>query len=146
VIADADQGYRGPLAGILAGMDWARRDPAATHLVSVAGDTPFFPRDLVAVLAEGADGRSARIVMAASGGRRHPVFALWPLSLAGALREFLAGGAKAGVAAFAEEHDCVACDFPLIKVGAATVDPFLNINTPADLARAQQLFSEARKT
>ena len=76
---DGPAGRAGPLAGILSGLQWARREAAFEKLLTVAGDTPFFPTDLAARLNAASAGHPDRIAVAASGGRRHPVFALWPV-------------------------------------------------------------------
>lgn len=130
----------GPLAGILAGMLWARQAaPDASHLVSVAADTPFFPADLVSRLAGGL--AHGEVSMAASLGRRHPVFALWPVALAGDLERFLASGEKASVERFAARHGGVSVEFPPIETGGEACDPFFNINTPQDLEAAQAILA-----
>ncbi len=126
VLADATPDYPGPLAGILAGMRWARRAyPEERLLLSAPTDSPLLPMDLVARLLAA---RGDCVVCAASAGRIHPVVALWPVVLADALAATLAAG-RGGVAAFAEARGLTRVDFP---VGEA--DPFLNINAPADLA------------
>ena len=130
VIADADDDRAGPLAGILAGLRWA--SPRCEALASVAVDTPFFPPDLVRRLAAAAP--PGAIAVAASAGRRHPTFALWPVGIADALAAYLAGGGrKAG--AFIDAHAHVAVDFP----GTDGFDPFFNVNTPADFAEAEAI-------
>lgn len=131
VIADESETREGPLAGVLAGMGFAK-ERGASHILAVAGDTPFIPRDLCERLIEAAGGGAA---IASSAGRRHPACALWPVSLRDELRAALLGGerrlgrfadaAGAGVAAFS----------------AAPYDPFLNINFPEDLERAQETAS-----
>lgn len=134
VIADADDGRAGPLAGILAGLRWA--SPRCEALASVAVDTPFFPPDLVRRLAAAAPPGAppGAIVVAASAGRRHPTFALWPVGIADALAAYLAGGGrKAG--AFIDAHAHVAVDFPATH----GFDPFFNVNTPADFAEAEEI-------
>jgi molybdopterin-guanine dinucleotide biosynthesis protein A len=136
VLPDEDE-QAGPLSGILAGMAWARR-AGASHLLSVAGDTPFFPLDLAARLAD-AIGESVSIAVAASGGRRHPVFALWPVALEADLRAFLATTATFSVAAFLDRHPTVTVSFPATDIGGESVDPFFNINTPDDLAAADTI-------
>lgn len=142
VIPDTAGDFAGPLAGILAGMEWARQQEGVKALVSVAGDTPFFPENLVAGLAGATGGRLDRIVMARSGGRLHPVFALWPVALRHVLAAFLAKEESRSVAAFATRHDAVEQDYPLERFGAMTADPFFNINTSGDLAEAEKLFRE----
>ncbi|MFN4098840.1 MAG: molybdenum cofactor guanylyltransferase MobA [Pararhodobacter sp.] len=123
VLADPVAGFPGPLAGVLAGMDWAAGLGFA-QVLSVAGDTPFLPADLVARLGRVPFG------VAASLGRQHPVVALWPVALRGALREALGRG-EHKVGRFAADHGALAVDF------LAPPDPFFNINTPGDLARAE---------
>lgn len=141
VVADSIEGYAGPLAGILAGMDWAAK-ATGTHIVSVAGDTPFFPSDLVARLSGAVQGNPGRIAVAASGGRRHPVFALWPLRLAGDLRHFLEEGRSFKVQAFIEDHEFAEVDVPMMSSPSGSIDPFFNINTPDDLVLAETLLQE----
>jgi len=121
----------GPLAGVLAAMRWAQAQGYGA-VVTVAGDTPFFPADLVARLAESRAGQ--RVAMAATD-RPHPVFALWDVSLARALAQALDSGTRR-VAAFAEAQGAVTVRFPQ----AGALDPFFNINTPDDLAQVQQLY------
>lgn len=133
VLPDASR--LGPLSGVLAGLDWAA-PLGATALVTVAVDTPFFPGDLAPRLALAAEGATGGIALARSGGNDHPTFALWPVGLRGALRDFLASGAKASIRAFADAHGAARADFP--DDGA-----FANLNTPDDLARAEALLSGA---
>lgn len=132
VVADTVEGYAGPLAGVLAGMRWAQANAKSCRfLASVAGDTPFFPADLVVRLRGEADDRT--IALASSGGRAHPVFGLWPLALADDLEKFLRTGETGKVLAFVDRHRRADVDF------TATPDPFFNVNTPEDLARADAL-------
>jgi molybdenum cofactor guanylyltransferase len=137
VVADGLPNFPGPLAGILAGMDWAGTLPACTHVVSIAGDTPFFPRDLVERLAAGSDSPFS-IAVASSNGRRHPVFALWPIALRDELSHFLQSG-NGKVSAFFDRHAAVDVEFRLAISQDATFDPFFNINTPGDLDEAQRI-------
>lgn len=137
VVADGSPNFPGPLAGILAGMDWGGTLPACTHVVSIAGDTPFFPRDLVKRLA--ARSNSPRsISVASSNHRRHPVFALWPIDLRDDLSLFLQSG-NGKVSAFLDQHATVDVEFPLAKGRDVTFDPFFNVNTPGDLDEAQRI-------
>lgn len=136
VIADTVGGYAGPLAGVLAGLEWAKRtDPAITHVVTAAGDTPLFPRDLVAGLLAANGGSLTRIVLATSGGYRHPVFGLWPVALAGDLAEWMATTETYKVLAWVHGHDHAFADFPI----EGGVDPFFNANTPEEMAELEQL-------
>jgi molybdenum cofactor guanylyltransferase len=140
VVADSVPDFVGPLAGVLAGLDWAAAQvPGATHVASFAGDAPFLPRDLVARLAGAlADGRHM-LACAASGGRAHPVFGLWPVALRDALRRAVAEEGIRKVDAWTARYALVAVDF-----ATAPIDPFFNANRPDDLAEAERLASAAR--
>lgn len=142
VIADTIAGHQGPLAGILAGMEWVADRSTATHLLSVAGDTPFFPGDLAARLAHRAS--AGRIAAAASNGRVHPTFALWPVSLHRPLAEFLESGNTRRVMTFMEQAGMDVVEFQSEEPGIAPIDPFFNINTPEELAEAEHLLAGAR--
>ncbi|TRC99725.1 molybdenum cofactor guanylyltransferase MobA [Mesorhizobium sp. WSM4303] len=139
VLADTVEGHAGPLAGILTGLEWAAANTAYEALVTAAGDTPFLPADLVAMLASAAADRPGSIAVASSSGRRHPTFALWPLGLRQALRHFLVDEDNRRVSAFIERHDVVEVEFSLLATEGGQVDPFFNINTPDDLAVAERL-------
>lgn len=136
VIADDVPGFAGPLAGILAGMNWAARS-AATHVVTAAADTPFFPDDMVGRLSQSlTDGDS--IAMAASDGRVHPVFGLWPVDLAADLRRFLVDEDKRKILEFANRYTLHEVAFATQPGG----DPFFNINTRDDLAVAEERLAQ----
>ncbi len=140
VIGDAVPSHAGPLAGIHSAFGWARENlPGATHVLSVAADTPFFPADLAKRLGDAASDPQA-LAVAESGGRVHPVFGLWPLTLEQDLEEWLAAGNRK-VMDFVTRHRGQEVAFPPIQASAETVDPFFNINTPEDLDRAQMLVS-----
>jgi molybdopterin-guanine dinucleotide biosynthesis protein A len=128
VLPDAEP--LGPLAGILAGMRWAAQQHPGAALLSVPTDTPLLPPDLVARLAAA---RGAGVACASSGGRLHPVVALWPVALVDTLAQALAAGER-GVWRFASAHGLTVADFP-----AAPVDPFVNVNDPATLATVAAL-------
>jgi molybdopterin-guanine dinucleotide biosynthesis protein A len=138
VIGDTVLGFKGPLAGILAGMEWAARIGNADYLISVAGDTPFLPADLVDRL-ERATGWGGTVGLASSAGRTHPVFGLWPLALRDDLARFLADGAWLKVAAYALRHDHAIVEFPFVLAGSRTIDPFFNVNTAEDLETAEAI-------
>ena len=137
VLPDSMAGYPGPLAGVLAGLDWAAAR-GATHAVSVAADTPFLPEDLVPRLLLAAEG-GAPIVLAASEVEdrlvRHPTFGLWPVALREDLRDALARGVRK-VGLWADDKGVALAPFP-----ADRIDPFFNINTDRDLARAEALIA-----
>jgi len=130
--------YAGPLAGLLAGLNWARANhPLTKWLLSAACDTPFLPCDLGARLLEAApDGET--IALPSSGGRLHPVAGLWPVFLADDLAHHLTSD-PGSIQAFVARHPHAVLDFT-IPDGR---DPFLNINTPEDLRRAETLMREA---
>jgi molybdopterin-guanine dinucleotide biosynthesis protein A len=109
---------QGPLAGVLAGLEWAAH-LGAESLLTVPGDTPLIPRGLAGVLAPAPS-------VAESGGRVHHLVALWPVSAAGPLRDWLGRPGSRSVRAFAETLGMRRVAFP--------ADPFANVNTPADLA------------
>lgn len=132
VVADTLPGRLGPLAGVLAGMRWAR---GAAAIVSVPGDTPFLPHDLIARLH-----RAGPLACAVSRGRVHPTVALWPLALAEALEAALRGGERR-VEAFAAAHGAAMVAFPDTALPGGVADPFLNVNMPADLAEAERLLT-----
>jgi molybdopterin-guanine dinucleotide biosynthesis protein A len=130
VVADDTADFAGPLAGILAAMDWAKRNHLAAAVLTVPGDTPFLPRDLAVRLA--AAGVPA---LARSGGRIHPVVGLWPLALAEGLRNALRVEGIRKVEDWTRRLAPAVVDFE----AAGSIDPFFNINTPEDLARAGAL-------
>ncbi len=145
VIADSIEGFAGPLAGVLAGLDWAAAQGADT-VVTVAGDTPFFPCDLVPRLLLATEGMKHPLALAAtprgeeetksmsrSGLIRHPTFGIWPVALRDDLRRALKDGLRK-VVLWTDTHDGRLAEFPV-----AGFDPFFNVNTPDDLARAAEI-------
>ncbi|MEO8669205.1 MAG: molybdenum cofactor guanylyltransferase MobA [Bauldia sp.] len=131
IVPDTTTGHAGPLAGILAGMQWASGMHVAL-LATVSVDAPFFPQDLVARLSEATDGQA--IAVARSAGRVHPVFGLFPVRLAGDLEGFLRRDERRSVTGWLAGQAMVAVDFEGSSPGSG--DPFFNINTPEDLAVA----------
>lgn len=133
VAADPVGGFAGPLAGVLAGLRWAQEHQSRIEgIISVAGDTPFFPTDLTERLLDARAGERDRIVLARCGGHNHPVFGYWPLAHADALDAFLREGTTGKVLAFVDMHPNARAEFE--EDGH---DPFFNINTPEDLAQAE---------
>lgn len=135
VLADSIDGFVGPLAGVLAGLDWAASKGAET-IVTAAADTPFFPCDLVPRLMMEADGMAHPLVLAATpdserGRNRHPTFGLWPVALRDDLRAALQGGLRK-VVLWSDQHEGRETMFP-----NTPFDPFFNVNTPEDLVRAE---------
>ncbi|MEM9104398.1 MAG: molybdenum cofactor guanylyltransferase MobA [Pseudomonadota bacterium] len=139
VVADNITGFAGPLAGVEAGMRWALQNAkGATHMVTAATDTPFFPENLLAAFADAITGPDV-IVMATSKGNRHPVFTLWPLHLHGDLFGWLQQTDTFKVMAWVQRHNLSLLDFPPFERAGQTVDPFFNANTPEEFAVAENL-------
>ncbi len=134
VVADSVADFAGPLAGILAGLDWtAAHAPEIAFVVSVPGDSPFLPRDIVTRLHEARVEAGATIAGAHSNGRWHPVVAVWPVALREDLRIALAEGVRR-VSGWSARYPLAAAEWP-----AVPVDPFFNVNTPEDVAEAERL-------
>lgn len=139
VVADGIKGFAGPLAGILAGLEWARGErPEIPWVATIATDTPFFPTDLVASLMEAIEFAHADLACAASEGRTHPVFGLWPVHLADDLRTAMAEDGIRKVDLWTARHRLIEVAFP-----TAPIDPFFNTNRPEDLAEAERLLAHA---
>lgn len=135
VVPDSLAGFAGPLAGILAGLDWtAAHRPAIRHVVSVASDTPFIPRDLVARLSGGARAEGAQLACAASGGWSHPVIGLWPVAIRDALRHALTVEQERKIDRFTGRFALATVTWP-----TDPIDPFFNANEPDDLSTAEAL-------
>lgn len=151
VLPDTVAGFPGPLAGVLAGLDWAAGQ-GAESIVSAAGDTPFLPRDLVERLVSAGEGMAQPLVLAAtprddgaetrsktrSGLIRHPTFGLWPVALRHDLRAALEGGLRK-VVLWTDAHGGRVALFP-----PSTPEPFFNVNTPEDLVAARGWLEAAR--
>ncbi|HET8726817.1 MAG TPA: molybdenum cofactor guanylyltransferase MobA [Alphaproteobacteria bacterium] len=138
VVPDSVEGFAGPLAGVLAGLDWAAvHAPGCRFVASFACDAPFLPRDLVSRLAAAVD-EGADMACAASGGRRHPVFGLWPVALREDMRRALVDEGVRKVDLWTARHRLVEVEFPL-----EPFDPFFNANRPDDLAAAERLLPAA---
>jgi len=141
VLPDTIDGFAGPLAGVLAGLDWAAGQ-GADSIVTAAADTPFFPCDLVPRLLLAAEGMTAPLVLAATpdprrGTARHPTFGLWPVALRDDLRAALQSGLRK-VVLWSDRHDGREAMFEITGI-----DPFFNVNTPEDLAQAEALLEGA---
>jgi molybdopterin-guanine dinucleotide biosynthesis protein A len=136
--ADAAPGRLGPLAGVLGGLDFAAEHyPGVEFLLSLPCDCPFLPRDLAARLLDAGQKTRSGLVCASSGGRIHPVVALWPLSLGADLRRALLENDMRAVGQFQRNYDMAVVEWP-----AAPRDPFFNMNTPDDLARAEEMLRQ----
>jgi molybdenum cofactor guanylyltransferase len=137
VAADSLPGFAGPLAGVLAGLDWAAaHHPECAHVASVATDAPFLPRDLVARLIEGMKGLGADLACAASGGQEHPVIGLWPVRLRDELRHALVDEGLRKVDVWTARYKLATVEF-----SSDPIDPFFNANRPEDLDRAAALLA-----
>jgi molybdenum cofactor guanylyltransferase len=137
VVADNVPDYPGPLAGILAGLDWlAAQDNGVEWLLSVPGDCPFLPDDLVERLhqARRKKGTGVALACARSGEWRHPVVGLWPLALRADLRQALVKEGLRKIEVWTARHGVAVADWP-----PEPVDPFLNVNTPEDAERAERI-------
>lgn len=130
VVADSIAGFAGPLSGVLAGLDWAA-EQGASHIVTAAADTPFFPCDLVPQLCLAAEVAGVEIALAATPDGRHPTFGLWPVALRDDLRTALSDGLRK-VVIWTDKHRAATAEFP---DDAA----FFNVNTPDDLAQAEAM-------
>lgn len=140
VISDNVHGFVGPLAGLHAGMEWAANHTLPfSHILSVATDTPFFPDDLLAKLHHTILNAEDHIGVAATGGRLHPTFGLWPISLRSDLRDWLSDPSNRRVTSWLQRHPHRVAEFPfLVTQTGDRFDPFFNINTPQDVATARE--------
>lgn len=127
---DVIDGFAGPLAGILTGLEWAQRHhPDCTHVISFATDAPFLPKDLASRLMIALDA-GADMAQASSNGRRHPVFAIWPVAIAAALRYALVEEGLRKIDDFTDRYECSIVAFD------ENPDPFMNLNRPEDFEEA----------
>lgn len=142
VVGDEFDGNLGPLAGVLAGLEFASAS-GASHIVTAAGDTPFFPRDLTVRLVTAACEVGEPIALAATQDRtgsleRHPTFGLWPVALKDDLRRALHSGIRK-VVRWTDLHGAASAIF-----GSRPFNPFFNINTPEDMEKAMEILEEWR--
>jgi len=139
VVADSIPDFAGPLAGVLAGMDWAWANaPDVQWIVTVPGDSPFLPLDLVARLIVEMNIDGAEIACAMSAGQRYPVVGLWPVRLRDELRRAMTHEDLHKVDAWSARYRLAIAEFAVAKI-----DPFFNANSPDDLAKAEQLLTNA---
>ncbi|CAO3447907.1 Molybdenum cofactor guanylyltransferase (EC 2.7.7.77) [Azospirillum argentinense] len=137
VAADVVEGFAGPLAGVLTGMEWARANaPDCRWLASFATDAPFIPDDLVARLVAAVEREGADLACARSDGQEHPVFGLWRVDLADDLRRAMVEEDMRKVDAWTARYRLAVADF-----ATDPVDPFFNTNRPDDLAEAERLMA-----
>jgi molybdopterin-guanine dinucleotide biosynthesis protein A len=134
VVADGLPDYPGPLAGILAGLDHAAAaHPGLPWVVSVTGDAPFIPTDLVARLHAAREAAGLPLACALSAGQAHPPIGLWPVALRGELRAALLAGERK-IDRWTARFGCAHADWP-----AEPYDPFFNANAPEDIAEAERI-------
>lgn len=134
VVADTVPDFAGPLAGVLAGLDWlAENRPDTAWLLSVAADTPFIPHDLVQRLQQARAAAGTPLACAASGGQAHHAIGLWPVALRHDLRRALEAGERK-ISRWTHGHGVAVAEW-----AAEPVDPFFNVNTPVDLREAERL-------
>lgn len=138
VVADDVPGFAGPLAGILAGLDWAAAHaPEIAWIGSVPGDCPFLPRDLIARLHAARTDAGAPLACAKSGEWRHPVAGLWPVALRDDLRHALVEENLRKIEIWTSRHGVALAEWT-----DKPVDPFFNVNTPEDAARAEAIAAQ----
>jgi molybdopterin-guanine dinucleotide biosynthesis protein A len=139
IVADSVPDFAGPLAGILAGLDWAAENaPGIEWLASAPGDCPFLPNDLVPRLHAARIAEKKPLACARSGEWRHPVAGLWPVALREDLRRALAEGLHK-IEAWTGRHGVAFAAWP-----DQPFDPFFNVNTPEDLAKAEEIAAQNR--
>ncbi|HEX3996395.1 MAG TPA: molybdenum cofactor guanylyltransferase MobA [Acetobacteraceae bacterium] len=135
IVPDTLPDHPGPLAGVLAALDWtAASEPSVAWVVTAPGDAPFLPKDLVTRLHEACRREGAQLACAGSLGRTHPVVALWPVSIRHELRQVLTERGIRRIDRFTEPYKRA-----VVEWNATPVDPFFNVNTPEDLAEADRL-------
>jgi molybdenum cofactor guanylyltransferase len=135
VIADTVADFPGPLAGILAALDWmAEHHPEVRHVLSAAADCPFLPRDLVTRLEAARRAENAELAVASSGGQTHPVIGLWSVRLRGELRHALVEEDIRKIDRWTARYPVATVSWPVTPV-----DPFFNANTVDDVAAADRL-------
>jgi molybdopterin-guanine dinucleotide biosynthesis protein A len=138
VIPDSVPDFAGPLAGILAGLDWAAAHaPDLAWVATAPGDCPFLPVDLVARLHEARQQAATPLACARSGDWRHPVVGLWPVALREDLRHALIDEDLHKIEVWTARHGVAIAEWP-----DRPVDPFFNVNTPQDVAEAERLAKE----
>ncbi|MDP2802828.1 MAG: molybdenum cofactor guanylyltransferase MobA [Phreatobacter sp.] len=137
VVADTVEGFAGPLAGILAALEWmAAQRPGTGWLVSIPTDSPFLPADLVKRLHAARETAGTALACARSGDQTHPVVGLWPVSLAADLRHALVVEDMRKIDRWTARHGIAEAVWP-----TAPCDPFFNANSPEDLAEAETILA-----
>ncbi len=141
VVPDVIGDFAGPLAGVLTGLEWAAKNaPGRPWVASFATDAPFVPADLVERLSAAVETEGGDMACAASAGRAHPVFGLWPVALAADLRRAMIEEDMRKIDRWTVRYNLIMVDFPDVPF-----DPFFNINAPDNLAEAEKLLSAEKK-
>ena len=141
VVADVIGDFAGPLAGVLTGLEWAAENAPGTEWVATfATDAPFIPVDLIERFLEAVERDGAEMACAASNGRAHPVFGLWPVALAADLRHAMEDEDMRKIDRWTARYNLVEVDFSDVPF-----DPFFNINDPDNLAEAERLLSTEKR-
>lgn len=138
IVPDGVRGFAGPLAGILAALDWAAQTrPDIAFVASVAADTPFIPHDFVSRLHAACTAADVPLACAESDGQTHPVNGLWRVDLREDLRHALVVEDMRKIDRWTARHGIAHAGW-----ASAPVDPFFNANTPEDIARAEAILAE----
>ena len=141
VVADVIGDFAGPLAGVLTGLEWtADHAPETEWVVTFATDAPFVPADLVGRFLAAVKRDNAEMACAASNGRAHPVFGLWPVALAGELRRAMEEEDMRKIDRWTARYNLIEVDF-----SALPFDPFFNINDKDNLAEAERLLADGER-
>ena len=139
IIKDVLSGFHGPLAGILTGLDWAKKNaPDVDYIATFATDSPFFPSNLVELLYKTIK-EGHVLACAKSNGRHHPVFGLWPVEKRLALQDAMTVESIRKIDIWTSRYKMGAVDFPTDHI-----DPFFNVNTPEDLAQARDFLNQLK--
>lgn len=143
VVPDVTEGGRiesfaGPLVGILSGLEWAAAQARDIGWMAVfPADTPFLPADFVARALAALEAGDAEVAVAESGGRVHPTVSLWPVAMRDRLRRLIVDDGVRRADRLLDAFRTVRIVYP-----AGPADPFVNVNTPEDLAAAERLLAE----
>lgn len=139
VVPDVIEGFAGPLAGVLTGLEWmAENRPEAQWLLTVPSDAPFMPKDLVVRLKAEMERNNGQLACASTNGRTHPVVGLWPVALKGDLRKAMVEEDMRKIDLWTARYDIVHVEF-----STDPVDPFFNANRPEDFDAAEALLAKA---
>ena len=137
IVSDDIGNFAGPLAGVLTGMHWVKENhPECKWIVTFPTDTPFFPMDLASQLYDAVSDNKAELACAASGGRHHPVFGIWPVNLFAALKVAMIDNGVRKIDDWTSDYNLKTVKFEFRKI-----DPFFNINRPEDFQYAETQFA-----